>query len=89
MEVKSMTLEQLQDLVLELKPQVEALTADKEALTAELAETRETNLMLQKRNNELFTRIAQGTTEVEEEEEEEVETCEDFSKRMLGDIFRR
>lgn len=88
MEVKSMTLEQLQDLVLELQPQVTALTADKEKLTAELAETRETNLMLQKRNNELFTRIAQGTTEVEEEEEE-VETCEDFTKRMIGDILRR
>lgn len=91
MTIAEMTLEQLQDYALKLegekKTAEEALQAEKEASEA----LRETNLMLQNRNNELFLRVEQaqrGTAGPDPKPAEEpVETAEEFAAKNFKNIL--
>ena len=87
--ISDMTLTELQDYALSLEQDKSALTKTIEDKTAELAELQETNLLLQKRNNELFVRVEQGIKSPDDPQPEpESESCEDFAIKNMKEILK-
>lgn len=84
MEIKDMTLEQLQDYAVELVEKNNAALAREQQLTQTNTELLELNKTLQKRNNDLFMKVEQQATQSPKSEVKEVESCEDFAKRIGG-----
>ena len=86
MKISEMTEDQVRDYALKLeeeKAQYEEREKEKDGKIAELTDF---NAALQRRNNELFLKVEQqavkGTEEKAKEEKEEIETCEDFARRI-------
>lgn len=92
--ISEMSLDELRDHALLLESEKASLFSDLEAAKTENAEMRETNLLLQKRNNELFMRVEQSatvpvTTSADPEEKEESESLEDFAKNNYKEIMKK
>lgn len=86
--ISEMTMEELQDYALTFENEREAWKQEKEKLNGDITELNGLNKELQRRNNDLFMKVEQGTPEQPKQEEEQkpVETCEDFAKNLiLGD----
>lgn len=87
-----MSEDEVRDHALELRQQVATLQAEMQQANAEMEETRKTNLLLQKRNNELFMRVEMGKAPEEEkpeEPEEDPESLEDFAIKNMKGILNK
>lgn len=83
MDIKDMTLEQLQDYAIQLIEQQTKYVEREQQLTQTNSELLELNKTLQKRNNDLFMKVEQQVTGQPKEQPKEVESCEDFAKRII------
>lgn len=88
--ISEMTLAELQDYALSLEGEKATLETQLSEANATADELRETNLLLQDRNNKLFMQVEQGMRSVDEDPEdpEEVETCEQFAFKNLESIMK-
>ena len=86
-----MSEDEVRDHALELRQQLATLQEDMQHVNEEMEETRKTNLLLQKRNNELFMRVEMGKAPEEEEQpaEEDKESIEDFAINNLKGILKK
>lgn len=81
----------MQDYALTLEQDKQTLTSNLATKDTELKELQDTNLLLQKRNNELFVRVEQGVKSPQENEQEDdqpVESCEDFALKNIKEILK-
>ena len=89
--IADMTLEQLQDYALGLEQERDTACADLETSRGECETLRQTNLMLQNRNNELFLRVEQaqrGTAGTDPHgTEEDPETVEEYAVKNFKNIL--
>ena len=85
--ISDMTLAELQDYALSLEQDNATLNKTIEDKDTELKELNETNLLLQKRNNELFVKVEQGIKDPEPQPEPEVESCEDYALKNIKEIM--
>lgn len=85
-----MTVEELQDHALKLQEQLEAEKHARQEQEKKYGELNDLNLALQKRNNELFLKVAQkgSIEEPEGKEEPTALSCEDFTKKYVKEIIR-
>ena len=85
-----MTNEELQDYILQLQDEARAQKQVNDELLTKNAELNELNIGLQKRNNELFLRVAQQDANAQDNGTEEPTTlsCEDFAVKNIKEIIR-
>lgn len=90
MKIAEMTLTELQDYALQLEQDVATRDASITQKDEELAELRNTNLLLQERNNKLFVQVEQGIKGQQDTEDDadEVESCEEFAIKNLKGILK-
>lgn len=84
--ISEMTLEELQDHAVKQAEQITALSNEKKATEDKVAELQTLNTQLQKRNNELFLKVEQGTDIPGQKKKEEpvvVESCEEYAKKLI------
>lgn len=86
--ISEMSLEELQDYALGLEGEKSTLEKEVQSLKGEVEQTNALNKQLQKRNNDLFVKVEQGTpgkTDIKgkEEEEQQVPSCEEFAKNYI------
>ena len=87
--ISEMTLEELQDYAQGLQTRNGELTSQLAEKDHTIEELNATNLALQQRNNRLFMQVESQTTNPTPTKEEpaELESCEDFAKRTVKEIF--
>ena len=84
--ISEMTHEELQDYAIALEEEKAQNSAKLQQLEGENKSLAELNHTLQKRNNDLFMKVeAQFIQDdpAKQNEPEQVETCEDFAKRLI------
>lgn len=91
-----MTLTELQDYALSLQSEKTALENSITAKDGELAELQRTNLLLQKRNNELFMRVEQDASKAPVPENTDTDpepdpepTPEEFASKNFKEIMNK
>ena len=84
MKISEMTLEQLQDYALSQEQELASSKERESTLTAQITELTDLNKALQKRNNDLFIKVEQGTNpDIEQQKEKPIESCEDFARKLI------
>ena len=87
--ISDMTLTELQDYALQLEQEKAAQAQQLEAKDTENKELTAANLLLQKRNNELFMKVEAGTrNEPTPEPETDPESCEEFAAKNINNILK-
>lgn len=87
--ISEMTLEELQDHALGLTEKNQALQNQVNQSGIQIQELQDLNKTLQKRNNELLVKVEQQVNpddpddKTKEKENPQVESCEDFAKRLI------
>ena len=87
--ISEMTLEELQDHAQALQTRNDELTTQLSERDQTINDLNATNLALQQRNNRLFMQVESQTTDptTPKEDPAEPESCEDFAKRTVKEIF--
>ena len=86
--ISEMSHDELQDYALKLEGDKANLENEVQSLKGEVEQTNNLNKQLQKRNNDLFIQVEQGTPgkqdkKEKEEEEQQVPSCEEFAKNYI------
>lgn len=85
--ISEMSLEELQDYALALEEERETLNTLNTEKDATIEEFKALNLNLQKRNNDLLTKVEQRGTDTPEPDTEPEISCEEFAKTKLKGLI--
>lgn len=86
--ISEMTLEELQDYALDLEGKVNQAGEDVEKLNTTINDLHDLNKTLQKRNNELFTKLDQQRANPSKDrpgdaDEPDIQTCEELAEKLF------